>query len=170
MAGILATYKLEITIRWSRWSAPIKLSYLKQCWPTPILPGHSFLSTTITSWFKFSPVLHGSSSESILPVYMYLHFVRISVNLYQWFSKCGPGTPEGPWHPFRWSWDQKYFHNNTFFFFFAFLSTEWHFPEANMRCHYRLNVLANMRIQLRYNKPDNIQIYVTVKQILISQN
>ena len=75
-----SNYKMN----WNKWSYQVILPEIVLT--IPILPRNSILLTSVSSWFKFFPVPHRSSSGSILLLYMYLYFVTVLVNLYQSFQ------------------------------------------------------------------------------------
>lgn len=113
-----SNYKMN----WNKWSYQVILPEIVLT--IPILPRNSILLTSVSSWFKFFPVPHRSSSGSILLLYMYLYFVTVLVNLYQSFQSMVQGLQKIPDTLSRgWSMREK----NTFtiihrLFFFVFFT------------------------------------------------
>lgn len=111
-----SNYKMN----WNKWSYQVILPEIVLT--IPILPRNSILLTSVSSWFKFFPVPHRSSSGSILLLYMYLYFVTVLVHLYQSFQSMVQGLQKIPDTLSRgWSMREK----NTFtiihrLFFFVF--------------------------------------------------
>lgn len=115
-----SNYKMN----WNKWSYQVILPEIVLT--IPILPRNSILLTSVSSWFKFFPVPHRSSSGSILLLYMYLYFVTVLVNLYQSFQSMVQGLQKIPDTLSRgWSMREKntftIIHRLVFFVFFTLL-------------------------------------------------
>ena len=115
-----SNYKMN----WNKWSYQVILPEIVLT--IPILPRNSLLLTSVSSWFKFFPVPHRSSSGSILLLYMYLYFVTVLVNLYQSFQSMVQGLQKIPDTLSRgWSMREKntftIIHRLVFFVFFTLL-------------------------------------------------
>lgn len=115
-----SNYKMN----WNKWSYQVILPEIVLT--IPILPRNSILLTSVSSWFKFFPVPHRSSSGSILLLYMYLYFVTVLVNLYQSFQSMVQGLQKIPdTLSHGWSMREKntftIIHRLVFFVFFTLL-------------------------------------------------